>query len=349
MLGFKQQGHRVISLSQAEGRQIHPFLQSNGIETFTHVVGTGSWVIKFLNHLFHFILFCYKNKVDFVYSHLESANFVSVVGQFFIRAQVFVCRHHIDEAALRGFDKSVSYRLTYKLAEKIIVVSNKALKYSIHVEKIDADKIYKINLGYDFNLFEKPMPAEISKIKNEASNSLLLLTVGRLTKYKRADLALLVLKKLAVKNIDARLIILGTGEDELRLRNLITVLGLENMVSLKGHVSNVMDYVYAADFILHPSIMESSCVVVKEAGLVEKPVIVCEGIGDFDDYIVNDKNGFCVPQESDLFVEVAYDIILTNFKNKEKLNRIGSELRARVIELFGIENTIKLHNELIKK
>ncbi|HWA34583.1 MAG TPA: glycosyltransferase, partial [Cyclobacteriaceae bacterium] len=122
MIAFRQQGHRVMFLSQETGFQIGPFLESRGIEVFTHVLSDrrpGWWY--YLRHIFFFVKFCRKHKIDIVYSHLEPANLVASVGQYFIRAQTYLCRHHINEAALSGFAKSLYYRMTYFLARKIIV------------------------------------------------------------------------------------------------------------------------------------------------------------------------------------------------------------------------------------
>ncbi len=37
MIAFRDQGHRVISLSQESGKDIHEFLEPLGIDVFTHV------------------------------------------------------------------------------------------------------------------------------------------------------------------------------------------------------------------------------------------------------------------------------------------------------------------------
>jgi glycosyltransferase involved in cell wall biosynthesis len=55
----------------------------------------------------------------------------------------------------------------------------------------------------------------------------------------------------------------------------------------------------AADLIVHPSITEASSSLIKEAGLVNKPVIVCSGVGDFDQYIEHDKNGYLIKGDNE--------------------------------------------------
>jgi glycosyltransferase involved in cell wall biosynthesis len=348
ILAFQKKGYRVISLSQAEGRYIHPFLQSNGIEVFTHVIKRSNDFIYYLRHLAHFIFFCYQHKVNVVYAHLEAACLVASMGQFFITAKVFICRHHIDEAALQGFDKSIYYRLTYRLARNIIVVSGSAVKYMINVEGISGKKITKINLAYNFDLYEKPDKDLVKKIRSEYNSDVLLLTAGRLTKYKRFELSIEIVRQLVSGGMNAKLLLLGAGEERDNLLNLVSSYRLSHHVILLGFVHNVIDYLAACDYLLHPSILESSCVIVKEAGLVSKPIIVCKGVGDFEDYIQHGHNGFLVDKTPSVFIQEAIDIINSNLNNSEYLHKVGRELKNSIQLNFGIDHVFDEHIKLLR-
>ena len=48
----------------------------------------------------------------------------------------------------------------------------------------------------------------------------------------------------------------------------------------------------ACDLMIHPSLSDASNSAIKEMGLLSKAVAVCSEVGDFDEYIVNDVNGF---------------------------------------------------------
>jgi hypothetical protein len=166
MLAFHQQGHRVISLSQQKGSMIHEFLRSQGIEVHSHVIQSASanwWY--FFRHLIFFVRFCRREKIDIVYSHLEPANYVASIGQFFIRAKTIICRHHIDEGRLYGFDQALYYKITYRLAKKIIVESDHARRYMMEHENIPGDKILHINLAYDFSLYPVPVEEKVKQLR----------------------------------------------------------------------------------------------------------------------------------------------------------------------------------------
>ena len=334
MLHFKAQGDRVISLSQREGTDINPYLKSQGIEAYSYLVKRPGGLFFFIRHIIYFIKFCKKQKVDYVFSHLDPANFVASIAQYFIRSKVFLNRHHIDEAALYNFHSSVTYRITNFLAKRIIVVSKRAMQYMIEIEKVPARKLYHLNLAYDFSLFKMPDRKIVDEIRNQFGGGLLLLTACRLTKYKRPRLAVELVSKLHSMGVPAKLLILGSGEMDKELGKDILDRDLKDSVFLLGHLSNVLDYMEASNFVIHPSILESSCVVIKEAGLIRKPVIACESIGDFDDYIIDGSNGFLV--DKDNFVDEAAEKIYNNYENHQLLAEMGNRLHEEVRSRFDV-------------
>jgi glycosyltransferase involved in cell wall biosynthesis len=345
MIGFHQQGHKIISLSQQEGLIIHDFLRTHGIETYSYVLPgprNGWWY--YFRHLLYFIRFCYKHRVDVVYSHLEPANFVASLGQYMIRAKTYLCRHHIDEGQLYRFDKDLYYRLTYRLARHIIVVSEHARRYMITREGIPERKIQHINLAYDFSLYGQANQQQARNIRNQYPCHILLLAACRFTEFKRPDIAIRTLHTLTRQGLDAKLILLGQGEMKEQLLALAAELDVTQQVFMPGYVSNVLDYMAAADFFLHPSLLDSSCVAVKEAGLVRLPVIVCQGVGDFDDYVVNGHNGFTV--HKDHFVEEAAGLIAEHHRNANLLLQLGENLRKSVLDLFSVDNVIRQYDAL---
>lgn len=345
MLRFKAEGHNVISLTQNHGTGINPFLQSKGIKALSYIVPRDTNSLFQVKHLIYFVRFCKREKIDIVFSHLDSPNFIASIGQYFIRAKVYLCRHHIDEAALYQYDKSWTYKLINLLAKKIIVVSKHSMDYMIHTEKVEPQKLVHINLAYDFSLYDTPDSKRVAEIRATYGDGLLFLTVCRLTRFKRPELSIAAIKMLKDNNVNCRLIILGEGEMKAELKQTIHEKGLDREVILLGHVPNVLDYLKACDFLLHPSILESSCVVVKEAGIVQKPVIVCQHVGDFDDYILDRHNGFSV--DSDKFPEGVLDVVTNCSKDKTLLSDIGSNLSDKIVELFDIGNVFPLYKNLL--
>jgi len=348
MLAFHNQGHEVISLTQQEGFQINSFLTDNGITAISHTIpGTRSGWRYFLRHLIFFVRFCRKNKIDIVYSHLEPANFVASLGQYAIKAKTYLCRHHVDEGKLYNFDKDLYYRLTYRLARRVIVVSDRARRYMQERENIPGRKILHINLAHDFALYTKPNATTAIEIKKSHNAEVLLLAACRLTEYKRPHLAIQVVKSLVNLGVNAKLILLGKGQMEQELEELVRSLEIEEKVYMPGYVSNILDYMTASDFFLHPSVLDSSCVTVKEAGLACLPCIVCRGVGDFDEYLVNKQNSFLVSAEN--FVAESTQIIMEYRHQKNVLQTMGKNLNTSIRSTFSVESVLHHYDSINKR
>jgi glycosyltransferase involved in cell wall biosynthesis len=344
MIALRQQGHRVISLSQSTGAQVHDHVRQYGVETFSYMIKESPRWLWLLRHAVYLVRFCAAHKVGVMYSHLEGPAFVSTLVRPFVRARVFVCRHHVDEARLRGFDRAFYYRFTYRFAYHVIVVSARAKEYMIREEGVPAEKITHINLAYDFDEYTEPAAGEVERVAARMPGKVRLLTVGRLTKYKRPEAALFTLKELRTRGVDAGLTILGRGEEEANLKGLAGELGIEKHVLFDGYVERVVPYMKAANFLVHASELESSCVVVKEAALAGLPVIVCSGIGDFDEYLENERDAFVL--DPSRFVEMAANVIGRNHSDIGKLRSMAERLAVKVRTRFDIRTIVAEYGKL---
>lgn len=338
MQAFLQRGHTVIFLNRSKSLAFRKMVTDIGVVYYEY---ESNQIFSFL----YLVILCFQKDIKFVYSHLEPANFLAVVAQFFISSKVIICRHHVDEARLYHFDKSIAYRLTYKFAPHIVVVSERAKKYMVEKEGVSEYKISHINLTYDFSWYDLPEKENVIRIRNQFEAEVLLVTVCRLTEFKRPQQAIILLQKLMKAGINAKLIILGKGELEGELKDMIHTSSLENSVYMLGHVGNVLDYLAAADFLVHPSVLESSCVTIKEAGLVEKSVIACNDVGDFNELIESGVNGFLVNKDN--FVEEAFIHIKNCYTQKEVLVQMGRQLNSSIMEKFHVSRIIHQYDSLI--
>ncbi|WP_434341220.1 glycosyltransferase [Motilimonas cestriensis] len=101
-------------------------------------------------------------------------------------------------------------------------------------------------------------------------DSKFILGVGRLSKQKRFDLLIEAYKQ---SEIDYKLVILGQGNQEKKLRELIKHLKLENKVELAGFDNNPFRWMKHAEFFVLSSDLEGWGLVLNEAIAVGTPVI----------------------------------------------------------------------------
>ncbi|TXH30967.1 MAG: glycosyltransferase family 1 protein [Cyclobacteriaceae bacterium] len=344
---FANNGHTIFLLTQSKPGALHGNFSAYGYQTSADESSSRFTSVRVVRRMVKLIGFCSSNRIDLVYAHLEPCNFIAVLSQYFVRARVIICRHHVDEAKLYPFGKDLSYKLTYRLAKEIIVVSSHAKRYMVREENVPESRITHINLAYNFDLYELPSSEKVKRLRDDLEADLVLLSVCRLTRYKRPELSVEVLKNLLAKGLSVKLIILGRGELQQELEEKIEKLNLRQHCLLPVYVNNVLEYMAAADVLIHPSLLESSCITVKEAGLVNLPVIVCRNIGDFNEVIEHGVNGFIV--DADNFVEETSALLLKYCGDRSKLLATAYQLRQTVYKLFDIAKVGPAYEELFHK
>ena len=97
------------------------------------------------------------------------------------------------------------------------------------------------------------------------------IAVARLTRQKRLER--LIAAFAHVTDRDARLLILGDGEERAGLTALVAALGLQDRVSMPGHVTDVTPSLQAADLFVLTSDYEGLPAAVLEAMAVNCPVV----------------------------------------------------------------------------
>lgn len=339
MEAFVKQGKKVFLLTQANEGPYHEQCKKMGVLTYAKPFEKRNPAIYFLKHAFFLWQFCIQHKIDVVYAHLETAALPAVLIQYFVKSKVVACRHIIDEAYLfKNRNFILLNKIVYRIARHVLVVSQRSKDFMIEKEGIRASKIKIIRLAYNFHLYAPVNQEEVQRIKNEYSSSMLLLCACRLVAPKRPLVAVQVAEELVKKQLDLKLLLLGTGPEEKLLKSYVVQHGLEKQIHILGFKSNIVDYLSACDCLIHPSLLDSSSVIIKEAGLQKKAVIACHGIGDVDEYLKHNKNALLVSQEDTINEMIT---LLEQYRNNRVLlDEIGSELEKDVHNRFSIESII---------
>ena len=116
--------------------------------------------------------------------------------------------------------------------------------------------------------------------------------IGRLTKQKNFALLILAFEKILKIYPDYILLILGDGEQKMKLIELINRLKIQDKVFLLGFQNNVYKYLLKADCFILSSLWEDPGFVLLEAGLSNTCVISSNCINGPQEILSNGKNGF---------------------------------------------------------
>ena len=116
--------------------------------------------------------------------------------------------------------------------------------------------------------------------------------IGRLTKQKNFALLILAFEKILKIYPDYILLILGDGEQKMKLIELINRLKIQDKVFLLGFQNNVYKYLLKADCFILPSLWEDPGFVLLEAGLSNTCVISSNCMNGPQEILSSGKNGF---------------------------------------------------------
>lgn len=345
MEAFVQKGHKVFLLTQAPEGSYHEACKRLGVQVHATPPKKKHFLLRNLSYLFSLVAFCKRHRIHILYAHLETAGIVAVFAQAFMRTKVVVCRHIVDEAYLfnnRNF--IIGNKITYALARYVTVVSRRSKEFMVNVEKVNGDKIRIINLAYNFRLYQSPDTATAQQLRKKYSCDLLGLTICRMVEPKRPMLAIKIVEQLLSDGFNIKLVLLGKGPLEDQLKAYVRDHDLGENIFLEGHVPNVLDYLAASDVLIHPSILDSSSVAVKEAGLVRKAVLACKEVGDLDEYLANGADALLVNKDR---AEEEMIRRLKSIMNHEiDIKSLGENLHSKVTERFSIEHVIGEYDEL---
>ena len=116
---------------------------------------------------------------------------------------------------------------------------------------------------------------------NDGFKGLRLLTVGRLTRQKRYDVAINAMKLMKEKiGVPIRWYVLGEGDLRQELEQQIKSAGLENDFILMGVKENPYPYYKGCDFYVHATEFEGKSIALQEAQVLGKPILATDCSGN---------------------------------------------------------------------
>lgn len=343
LIYLQNNGVQVVFLSLEKEGDLHTILKENGIEIYSHYIPKSNPLTYYINQVAFLTWFCKVHSISHIFSNLQQANLIAVLAQYLLKSKTYIFRHHFkflsekqDMVIERNRNERIGDWIINKLSSIIIVPSSGVFEGMNRRENVPRSKMSIIPYIYDFNQYKKPDQANVSRIQKKYPCQLMVIMVARLIPLKRHALVIKEFKKLMDLGMQLQMIILGEGPENDNLHWLIDELNLNESVHLLGFRRDFIDYMAAADLLIHPSLTEASNSVVKEMALMKKIVAVCENVGDFSDYIEDGVNGFFMPidEPEDRIAE----IIIQVYSNKNAYQLLGTNLHRTVLEKFSVSD-----------
>ena len=188
-------------------------------------------------------------------------------------------------------------------------------------------------------------PVELSKfegLKPGEKTDFTFITAGRLSAQKNQKLMLRAFAAFLEKGYEAKLVILGKGEEEESLRMLAKELKISNFVDFAGFVVNVQEYLINADVFLLSSDYEALPLALLEAMAAGLPIVSTD-VGGVRD-IVTDNGVLISSGDMNGMVQAMEDLYL----NKDVRDALAAASKNNA-RRYDVSNTSAGYSELYRQ
>lgn len=155
------------------------------------------------------------------------------------------------------------------------------------------------------------------------SDSIKLLSIGRFCEAKNFDNVPEIASLIKAKGIDFKWYIIGYGSDEALIKSKIAEYNISDTVIILGKKDNPYPYIKACDIYVQPSRYEGKCVAVREAQILDKPVVITN-YTTAQSQLNDGFDGAIVPMDNVGCANALADFIL----DKDKQNQFISNMKT---------------------
>lgn len=256
-----------------------------------------------------------------------------------------VITHHADTLG-RPFLRRLSDPFVHALmrrSSRILVTSHRYLASSPELAPF-GEKCSVIPLGIDLESADPPDPQQVAHIRDRFG-SRLILAIGRLVPYKGFDVLIR-----AMKQVDARLVVIGTGPQHEALTQLVASQALQDRVTLLGRVDNISPYLAASSLFVLPSVTRAEAfgIVQLEAMAAGLPVINTDIDSGVPEVGVDQESAVTVPPSDPVALAVAMQRLLDRDDLRARLGKAG---RLKVLAEYTndrmAERTLAVYDQVL--
>jgi glycosyltransferase involved in cell wall biosynthesis len=210
------------------------------------------------------------------------------------------------------------------------------LKEEIRMRKIPEKKIYVIPNGVDSNKFiASPKDGFLLKRYAIGSNDLVIGFVGSLYRFEGVEYIIKILPRILSQYPDVKLLIVGSGEQEEKLRQFAAQSKVEDNVIFTGKIPHkeIINYYSLIDILVYPRQKNRITDIVTpikplEAMALEKPVIA-SNVGGLKELISDGTNGILFEAEN---LERLVEKTLLLLADPELRINLGKQARLSILK-----------------
>ena len=324
----------VLSLhpSTPERSTLEPLLREAGLQPrylnvrrTTDLAGMGS-LVKAIK----------ASGADVVHAHLEMAITLGVPAAALAGVPAVCTFHHVHRplAGRAGGRERLAVSMASRSKQTIFVseASRRSFVAKYRRNGVTPANWTVLHNGIDLDQFAPPAVGTTAELPADLRGSGPVVTVlAALRDFKGIENAVRAWPAVLAEHPDARLLLVGSGDQEAILRAYVQNLDLTGSVVFTGMRSDVTEILRGSDIVALPSTHgENLPTVLMEAGACGRPVVASR-IGGIPDIVDDGRTGLLVPAGNPTELAVSLNSLLDDPARRA---RMGAAARIRIEERF---------------
>lgn len=286
-------------------------------------------------------------RFDVVHSHMYQSNAPATVAAVMARTRCIVAQWHNVDMYRRPSQKRLD-RWLAPWRDAMVCVSDAVRQNTATHLRLPPARFDVLLNGIDTQPPPTRPRGETRRELGVADDAVVVVHVARLTAQKGQVPFLDHMPRLLRDVPRSRLLIVGEGEDEPRIRARIAELGLGHAVQLLGNRADVPDLLAAADISILPSTKEGFSNVVLES-MLHGAALVITDVGGAREQLTDGVDGFIVPAGA---LGAFADRVVQLARDGDLRQRLATAARRRVDD-FGLDamadQTLALYDRILAR
>lgn len=282
-----------------------------------------------------------SREVQIVHSHTPRSRLAAAISLIAAPRTTHVATEHLLYAPRDrrwGLVYALLDRSTLCLPDHIVAVSQTMRRQLTGLPCLRAGRITAVANAIDSASYFTP--EERIPCRSEfglTPEAAVIAYAGRIDRVKRLDLLFEGFVGVLAQHPQARLTVIGQGEQEPKLKALAIALGISDAVIWTGFRQDIPRMLAATDIYVQPSDNEGLSLSILEAMAAGKPVIATD-VGGVREVLTHEETGILIPPGSASAIGSA---IIDLLDHPEKRTALGQAARDQVVQDFGVHKMVE--------
>lgn len=301
--------------------------------------------------------FIRKNNYDIVHTHSSKAGVVGRLAAWLAGTKVRL--HTIHGLPFHRYE-SWFVRNSFKLIEKfaaltctkLVAVTHTIVDVMVKNHLAPREKFAVIRSGFNIDEYINfnPDVSALRKKYNLNDDDIVIGKVSRFSILKGHKYLVNAFGEISKKNPKTKLLLIGNGEIENSLREMVKQMNLTDRVIFTGLIQpeEIPSAIAVLDILVHTSLLEGLARVLPQAIMMEKPVISFDLDGAHE-VIKDGINGFLIEPENDAMLSDRILDLVSNPEKAKEFGRIGKKNLGDEFSTWKMVNQIhELYTSLLQ-